>query len=310
MADLAPARAAHAARLADRVGREVVVQHEVLAALALQRVDDLLVLPGAQRRDAQRLGLAAGEQRRAVRARQDADLGHDRAHRLGVAAVDAHAGVQDGVADDVGLEVLEHALGLVGVQALSASSAIAAFLAAPTLSWRACLTPPDTPRPSARGPARPAGCAARQLRRRLGQRPRLLGRVLGQLDDRLDHRLELRVAELDRAEHDLLGQLVRLALHHQHALGGAGDDQVELEALHLLQRRVQHVGALDEADPGGRHRAEERDAGQGQRGRAADQRDDVRVVLHVVRSARWRRPGPRCGSPPGTAGGSGGRSGG
>ena len=46
---------------------------------------------GAERRDDERLRLAAGEQRRAVRARQHADLGDDRADRLGVAAVDAPA---------------------------------------------------------------------------------------------------------------------------------------------------------------------------------------------------------------------------
>ena len=75
MADLAPAGRAHAARFAGRIGREVVVQHEMLAVLAFERVDDLLVLAGAERGDDERLGLAAGEQRRAVRARQHADLG-------------------------------------------------------------------------------------------------------------------------------------------------------------------------------------------------------------------------------------------
>ena len=61
MADFAAAGRAHAADFANRVGREVVVQHEVLAVLALERVDDLLVLAGAERDHDQRLGLAAGE---------------------------------------------------------------------------------------------------------------------------------------------------------------------------------------------------------------------------------------------------------
>src|SRR3546814_6085295 len=39
MADLAPAGRTHAARLAHRVGREVVVQHEMLAVFARQRVE-------------------------------------------------------------------------------------------------------------------------------------------------------------------------------------------------------------------------------------------------------------------------------
>ncbi len=74
VADLAAAGRAHAAGLADRIGREVVVQHEGRLVGALQAVDHLLVLAGAERGDDQRLGLAAGEERRAVRARQHADL--------------------------------------------------------------------------------------------------------------------------------------------------------------------------------------------------------------------------------------------
>ena len=89
VADLAALGAAHAAGLADRVGREVVVQQEGLLVGALQRVDPLLVLAGAERGDHQRLGLAAGEQRRAVGARQDADFADDRADGPQVAAVDA-----------------------------------------------------------------------------------------------------------------------------------------------------------------------------------------------------------------------------
>ena len=67
------------------------MEHEVFAVFAFQRVDDLLILSGAQRGDHQRLRLAAREQGRAVRARQHPDLAPDRADALGVAAVDAGA---------------------------------------------------------------------------------------------------------------------------------------------------------------------------------------------------------------------------
>ena len=72
VADLAALRRAHAAGLAGGERRHVVVEHEALAVLAGQRVDDLRVAPGAERRDDQRLRLAAREQRRAVGARQHA----------------------------------------------------------------------------------------------------------------------------------------------------------------------------------------------------------------------------------------------
>ncbi len=101
--------AAEAAGLTDRVGREVVVQQERFLVRARQRVDPLLVLAGAERGDDHRLRLAAGEQRRAVGARQDAGFRNDRTHRLDVAAVDALAGVEDVPAHDLGFEFLEHA---------------------------------------------------------------------------------------------------------------------------------------------------------------------------------------------------------
>src|SRR5438552_2354418 len=90
--DLTTTGRAEAAGLANREGREVVVQEEGLLVGSRQRVDELLVLAGAEGRNHQRLRLAAGKQRRAVGARQNADLRHDRAHGLDVAAVDAAAG--------------------------------------------------------------------------------------------------------------------------------------------------------------------------------------------------------------------------
>ncbi len=90
------------------------------------------------------------------------------------------------------------------------------------------------------------------------------------------------VAEHDGAEHDLFRQLVGLGLDHQHALAGAGDDQVQLGVGHLVELRVEHVLAVDIADARGRDGAEERDAGNGQRRRGADHRGDVGIVLQVV----------------------------
>ncbi len=110
VADLTPSGSAEAADFADRVRREVIVQHEALVGEALQPIDHLLRFLGAERGGADRLRLAAGEQRRAVRAGQEADDRLDRADGLGVAAIDAAAFLEDRAADDVGLEAL-HELG-------------------------------------------------------------------------------------------------------------------------------------------------------------------------------------------------------
>ena len=74
---------------------------------------------------------------------------------------------------------------------------------------------------------------------------RLLGGLFGQADDRLDHRLEMLVAEHHGAEHHVLGQFLGLGLDHQHRVGGAGDDEVEGRVLHLVQRRIELVLAVD-----------------------------------------------------------------
>ena len=107
VADVAAARRAHAARLPDRERREVVVQHEGLVVLAVERIDQLLVVAGAERGDHQGLGLAAREERRAVGARQHADFRNDRPH-----LVDRHARrcarrSRDVAAHDVGFQLLE-----------------------------------------------------------------------------------------------------------------------------------------------------------------------------------------------------------
>ena len=54
------------------------------------------------------------------------------------------------------------------------------------------------------------------------------------------------------------------------------------QLLHVVDGRVQHVGAVDEADARRADRAEERRAGQRQGGGGGDHADDVGVVLHVV----------------------------
>jgi hypothetical protein len=119
VADLAALRAADAAGLAGGEGRHVVVEHEAVLVLAGQRVDDLLVAAGAQRGDHQRLRLAAGEQRRAVGARQHAVADLDRAHGAGVAAVDARLAVEDLAAHDAASRSKKSSLTLVEPSARS-----------------------------------------------------------------------------------------------------------------------------------------------------------------------------------------------
>ena len=74
------------------------MQDEILAAVALDIVIDLLVEYGTESRDAERLGLPAGEHGGPVRIGQNADLAVNVAYVLGAASVDAHATAVDGSA--------------------------------------------------------------------------------------------------------------------------------------------------------------------------------------------------------------------
>ena len=63
------------------------MEQEPLFPRPFEAVDILLVFARAERRNDQRLRLAACKERRAVRARQDADFGKDRTNRCQIAAI-------------------------------------------------------------------------------------------------------------------------------------------------------------------------------------------------------------------------------
>ena len=100
----------------------------------------------------------------------------------------------------------------------------------------------------------------------------------------------------------VFGQLVRFRLHHQHRVAGAGHDEVELRLLHLVDRRVQHVAAVDVADARRADRAHEGHAGKRQRRRGGDHRRRCRGRSPGRATARSRRPACRSCSPPAKSG--------
>src|SRR5205085_550428 len=116
VAHLAARGPADRPRLAHRHRREVVVEVVLLPRLhRVEAVDDLLVVGRAERARDERLGLAAGEERRAVRARQDAELDRDRPDLVRRAAVDAPARERRR-ADDVALDLVDRARDVEGAE--------------------------------------------------------------------------------------------------------------------------------------------------------------------------------------------------
>ena len=115
VADVAPAGAAHRLVLAGAVRREVVVVDVALLGLRADRVDPLDVRGRAERGHGQGLRLAAGEEPRAMRTRDEAHLDRDRSDVGQAATVDPDALVDDDAAHGLLLDQVEQALADSGV---------------------------------------------------------------------------------------------------------------------------------------------------------------------------------------------------
>ena len=160
MADVAALGAAHEARLPDRERREVVVVEVALGRLQPERVEAHLLTRGAERDDAQRLRLAAREQRRAVRARGHADLDRERPDLLRGAPVGALLVDRDPLADQRLLELVEGALGVGAVLGVGLGAS----------GRRSTASAPAPRRPCTRSGAR--ACPRPAWRRRARRRAR------------------------------------------------------------------------------------------------------------------------------------------
>mmetsp|Transcript_78776 Transcript_78776/g.218920 ORF Transcript_78776/g.218920 Transcript_78776/m.218920 type:complete len:772 (-) Transcript_78776:1232-3547(-) len=283
VADFAALRAAHAARLAGGERGHVVVQHEAVFELAVQRVDALGVAVGAKRGNHQGLRLPAGEQGRTVGARQDAVADLDGAHGAGVAAVDARLAGQDLAAHDAGLDLEQQAFHLDLVE----GDAFSGQCGEDVRGGRAAGLGAGLLGADLVGLAQRAFSQGRDLGDEglvLGRSNPVPGRLAGFLDqlvDRSNGDIALLMAVDHSAQHDLFRQARSLGLDHQHGSLRTGDDQVHLAVGQFGLAGVQHVLAVHIADAGGADRAVERDARDGQRCGRADHRGDVGLNFRV-----------------------------
>mmetsp|Transcript_3579 Transcript_3579/g.6494 ORF Transcript_3579/g.6494 Transcript_3579/m.6494 type:complete len:499 (+) Transcript_3579:537-2033(+) len=285
--DLATTRRAHATRFTDRVGREVVVQQEVGFEVAVQRVDELLVVAGAERRDAERLSLATGEQRGAVGPGQDLGLGHDVTDLVQGATVDTAAVLDDIRAKHGGFQLLQGGGEVRILQLLFRQAFLHAFLD----GGNGCLTLQlVADRIGFTHLVFAGGADGFEQLRVIGglEVERLFRGVFGQIDDQVDDRLDRVMGEFHRAEHFRFGQLIGLGLHHHDGVLGAGHNQIKAligvvaEIVHVVDLGVQDVFAILEAHAATGDRAAERRAGDRQGSRGCDHRDHVGVVDEVV----------------------------
>ena len=266
------------------------MHHEALAVLAHQRVDDLLVLLGAQRGGDQCLRLAAREQRRTVGTRQNAEADLDRADRARVTAIDARLAVQDLAANDLRLQVEQDRIDrvVVGLR-LAVRDRLGVerrghlrFDVLDLLRARLLVADLVGVLQVLAGDVDQLGGQGFVLAQCLPLPHRLAG-VAHEFVDGVDRRLHLGVAVHHGAQHHVFRQLVGFGLDHQHGAFGAGNDQVQARGLQLGGGRVDDVLPVEIADTGSTDRALERDAGQRQRRRRPDHRRDVGIDLRINR---------------------------
>ena len=209
-----------------------------------ERVEAHLLLERAQRDDAERLRLPAREQRRAVRARRDADFDRDVADLVLRAPVGALLVHGDALADDRLLELVERELrgraALLGGRELLLGGALGRGRAVlledrrldglgGVLALELVLDLRGLVQRGAVGGADLARAAPSSTRGRL-ERFLLLADLLGELALQRAELLDLRVGDVERVEDLGLGDLVGARLDHQDRVLGAGDDQVEVRA--------------------------------------------------------------------------------
>ena len=261
------------------------MQHEALVPLAADHLDLLLVLGGAERRGDQRLGFAAREDRRAVRAGQDADLDPDRADLVELAPVEAGAPLQDRVAQHLLLQLLEDRLGLAPALDLflgQGRDEIIEDLVHRLVVLQLVL---DLHRLGERQEDLLLDLAIEVAADALCRRVQLLlAGFLRHPVDHLDELLDGLVRDREGLDHLLLGDDLRAGLHHDQAVPAACHHDVELRPLPLLVGRVDDVGVVNQGDT--RTPAivfSNGDLGQCERGGRAGDGQDVGVVFAVSR---------------------------
>ena len=258
------------------------MQHEALIGQAIEPVDHLLCVLGAERRGADRLRFATREQRRAMGARQEADNRFDRADLRRGAAIDPGAVLEDGATHDFRFQLLDDLAGchlrlaifvgisLLGLGADGVQRVRTLRLVGQLVSGKNILADQLLELGLDRGGIRDRDC------------PRLLGSLFGKADDRRDHLAAFGVGEHDGAQHLFLGQLLGFRFNHHHGRVGARHHEVEATGGDFRERGVEAVFAILEANARRRDRAHERQTADREGSRGGDHRQHIGLALAII----------------------------
>ncbi len=112
--------------------------------------------------------------------------------------------------------------------------------------------------------------------------PWLLGTCFSKLDDRVKNGLHFAMTVHNCAQHFFFAKLMCLGFDHQNGFFRTCDHEVEFCVRHLRGHRIEDIFPIDEADTGGTYRTQERDAGDCQSRRGANEGNDIWIVFHVM----------------------------
>ena len=288
VADFATARSAHEADFAHAERREVVVQHEALERFAgFEQFDALLVVFRAKRDGDQRLRFAAGEERGAMGARQDARFAPDVADFVECAAVGTATRIQHFVAENIFLQGVEDFSGF-GLLLLGASSTAGRAERRCVRSFRVCRIS-SCSRASVRSREPFSRCGVEFLVHfRRDENLLRLARGRDQLLQNFADFLAAFMAVFESAKNFFFRGLLRAGFHHHNALLGGGDDDVQLRSAAFRIGGIGDVFAIDHAHANCADQVMKRNIGNGERGAGADDAQHARDRFRDRPKAPWR----------------------
>ncbi len=292
MPDFATPGGAEATDFARAVGREVVVEDELLGlGAAGNGVEILRILGGAEGNGGEVLGFATVEDRRSVQTRKDAHLRGERADLMLGATIDALATLQEVGANSFDLkrieevdelDVVNHPVPILvlTVLLLAGGEQLFADRLHGVLAGELVV---DEERVGKFGSAK------------LADEAHLLG-ILGLVGDflvgkpqrtahlnlKIDDLLDFLVGALHRGKEVRLGDFRSGAFHHEELTAETGVEEVKIGLLALFVGGVDNPFAIDAPNAHAPDRPHEGDVGDVKRGRGGVDGKDVALMLAIA----------------------------
>ena len=267
------------------------MQQEVFFEIAMQRINELLIIACAKRGHNQGLSFTTGEQRRAMRAGQKTRFADNRTNRIQGAAINPLAVFHNRTTQNRRFQLLQCRTKVFICQFFFGKLRFDRFFCG-GYSGNAVLFIKDRIGVTHLRFTQGFHLFIQRAVIRWGEIKRLIRRNFCQINDQIKHGLHLLMGKCDSAEHFILGQLIGLGFNHHHGVFGARHNQIQTlvgvvaQTLHIVNSRVQDVFPILKAHTAACNRPHERHARNRQRCRRGDHRNDVGIIHQIMAENR------------------------